>query len=157
MTDMRTLRKRPTAKTGPVPRQCAVSWEKLEIDIPRDREASFEPQLVPNHQKDVSGIEDRVLEMYAKSQSQRDITATIQDIYGFNISHETVSKITERIVPLVQEFRNRGLKKFYPFVFVDAMYTSQNRSRMRVESLIQHDRHRCRRLQGYSRFLALRR
>ena len=68
-------------------------------------------------------IEDRVLAMYAKGQSQRDITATIQDIYGFNISHETVSKITERIVPLVQEFRNRALKKFYPFVFVDAMYT----------------------------------
>lgn len=96
---------------------------ELEIDIPRDREASFEPQLVPKHQKDVSGIEDRVLAMYAKGQSQRDITATIQEIYGFNISHETVSKITDRIVPLVQEFRNRALKKFYPFVFVDAMYT----------------------------------
>ena len=96
---------------------------ELEIDIPRDREASFEPQLVPKHQKDVSGIEDRVLAMYAKGQSQRDITATIQDIYGFNISPETVSKITDRIIPLVQEFRNRALKKFYPFVFVDAMYT----------------------------------
>ena len=96
---------------------------ELEIDIPRDREASFEPQLVPKHQKDVSGIEDRVLAMYAKGQSQRDITATIQDIYGFNISPETVSKITDRIIPLVQEFRNRAMKKFYPFVFVDAMYT----------------------------------
>ena len=96
---------------------------ELEIDIPSDREASFEPQLVPKHQKDVSGIEDRVLAMYAKGQSQRDITATIQDIYGFNISPETVSKITDRIIPLVQEFRNRALKKFYPFVFVDAMYT----------------------------------
>ena len=96
---------------------------ELEIDIPRDREASFEPQLVPKHQKDVSGIEDRVLAMYVKGQSQRDITATIQDIYGFNISPETVSKITDRIIPLVQEFRNRALKKFYPFVFVDAMYT----------------------------------
>lgn len=96
---------------------------ELEINIPRDREASFEPQIVPKHQKDVSGIEDRVLAMYAKGQSQRDITDTIQDIYGFNISHETVSKITDRVVPLVQEFRNRALKKFYPFVFVDAMYT----------------------------------
>ena len=96
---------------------------ELEINVPRDREASFEPQIVPKHQKDVSGIEDRVLAMYAKGQSQRDITTTIQDIYGFNISHETVSKITDRVVPLVQEFRNRALKKFYPFVFVDAMYT----------------------------------
>ena len=68
-------------------------------------------------------IEDRVLAMYAKRQSQRDITSTIQDIYGFNISPETISKITERIVPLVQEFRNRALKKFYTFVFADARYT----------------------------------
>ena len=96
---------------------------EIDIDVPRDREASFEPQLVPKHQKDVLPIEDRVLAMYAKGQSQRDITSTIQDIYGFNISPETISKITERIVPQVQEFRNRALKKFYPFVFVDAMYT----------------------------------
>jgi transposase-like protein len=96
---------------------------EIELEIPRDRAASFEPQFVPKHQKDLLGIEDRVLAMYAKEQSQRDITATIQDIYGFNISHENVSKISERIVPLVHEFMNRALKKFYPFVFVDAMYT----------------------------------
>ena len=96
---------------------------ELEINTPRDRESSFQPQIVPKRQKDVSGIEDRVLAMYAKGQSQRDITATIQEIYGFQISHETISKITDRVVPLVHEFRNRSLKKFYPFVFVDAMYT----------------------------------
>lgn len=83
---------------------------EIDIDIPRDREASFEPQLVPKHQKDVLPIEDCVLAMYAKGQSQRDITSTIQDIYGFNISPETISKITERIVPPVQEFRNRSVK-----------------------------------------------
>lgn len=96
---------------------------EFDLNIPRDREASFEPQVVQKHQKDISGIEEKILSMYAKGQSQRDISATIEDIYGFEVSHETVSKVTDKIVPLVQEFRNRPLKKFYPFVFVDAMYT----------------------------------
>ena len=96
---------------------------EIDLNIPRDCEASFDPQVVPKHQKDISGIEEKILSMYAKGQSQRDISATIEDIYGFEVSHETVSKITDKIIPLVQEFRNRPLKKFYPFVFVDAMYT----------------------------------
>lgn len=95
----------------------------FEINVPRDRESSFDPKVVPKHQKDVSGIEKRILAMYAKGQSQRDIMTTIQDIYGIDVSHETISKITDKVVPLVQEFRNRPLKKIYPFVFVDAMYT----------------------------------
>ncbi len=94
-----------------------------EINVPRDREGSFDPFIVPKRQKDVSGIEEKVLAMYAKGQSQRDIQATIYDIYGIEISHETVSKITDKVIPLIREFRNRPLQKCYPFVFVDAMYT----------------------------------
>lgn len=96
---------------------------EFDLQVPRDREATFEPQVVKKHQKDISGIEERILSMYSKGQSQRDIMATIQDIYGIEISHETVSKITDKVIPLVQEFRNRPLKKFYPFVYVDAMFT----------------------------------
>lgn len=95
----------------------------VELNVPRDREGSFEPQVVQKRQKDVIGIEDKVLSMYGRGQSQRDIQATIQEIYGFDMSHETVSKITDKILPLVTEFRNRALKPFYPFVYVDAMYT----------------------------------
>jgi len=95
---------------------------EFSLNIPRDRESSFEPQVVEKHQRDISGIEDKILSMYAKGQSQRDISATIQEIYGFDVSHETVSKVTDKIVPLVQDFRNRPLQQIYPFVFVDAMY-----------------------------------
>ena len=63
---------------------------EFDIEVPRDREASFEPVIVPKRQKDISGIEERVLSMYAKGQSQRDITATIQDIYGTEVSHDTI-------------------------------------------------------------------
>ncbi|BBE30504.1 hypothetical protein OSSY52_06450 [Tepiditoga spiralis] len=62
--------------------------------------------------------------MYAKGMSQRDISSTIKDIYGFEISHETVSKITDNILPKLQEWQNRPLKKLYTFVFVDCMYVT---------------------------------
>ena len=66
----------------------------IEIRTPRDREGSFEPQIIPKRTRDVSGIENQVLSMYARGLSQRDIAETVQDIYGFEISHETISAIT---------------------------------------------------------------
>ncbi len=94
----------------------------VELNVLCDRESSSEPQIVENGQKDVVGIEEKVLSIYGRGQSQRDIEATINEIYGFKMSHETVSKITDKIIPQITEFRNRVLKPFYPFVILDAMY-----------------------------------
>lgn len=96
----------------------------VEIRTPRDRDASFEPQLIPKRSKDVSGIEDKVLAMYARGMSQRDIAETIEDIYGFEISHETISSITDRIIETAREWQNRPLKQFYTFLFVDCLYVN---------------------------------
>ena len=97
---------------------------EVEIKVPRDREASFEPKVIPKRQKDVSGIQDKVLSMYAKGMSQRDIAETIEDIYGFEISHETVSQITDQVLEQLQEWQNRPLKKLYTFLFVDCLYVT---------------------------------
>lgn len=70
----------------------------VTIEVPRDREGSFEPLVVPKRKIDVSAIENKVLAMYAKGLSQRDIADTIEDIYGFEISHETISEITDSVV-----------------------------------------------------------
>lgn len=96
----------------------------ITIDTPRDRDGSFEPQLISKRQRDVSGIEDKVLAMYARGMSQRDISKTIEDIYGFSISHEMVSDITDVILPELEERRNRPLKKCYAFLFIDGMYVT---------------------------------
>ena len=96
----------------------------ITIDTPRDRDGSFEPQLISKRQRDVSGIEDKVLAMYARGMSQRDISKTIEDIYGFSISHEMVSDITDAILPELEEWRNRPLKKCYAFLFIDGMYVT---------------------------------
>lgn len=100
------------------------TYGDVPISVPRDRNGTFEPQVIPKRTRDVSGIEDKVLSMYAKGMSQRDIADTIEDIYGFEISHETISSITDRVVEQVNEWQNRPLKKFYTFLFVDCLYVS---------------------------------
>ena len=101
-----------------------TTYGEIPINTPRDRDGTFEPMAIPKRTKDVSGIEDKVLSMYAKGMSQRDIASTIEDIYGFNISAETVSEITDQVIEKVEEWQNRPLKKFYAFLFVDCMYVS---------------------------------
>ncbi len=100
------------------------TYGDIPVDVPRDREASFESQSIPKRTTDVSGIEDKVLSMYARGMSQRDIAQTIENLYGFEISHETISAITDRVTETAQEWQNRPLKKFYTFLFVDCLYVS---------------------------------
>lgn len=104
-----------------------TAYGSMDISVPRDRDGSFEPKAVPKRTKDVSGMEDKVLSMYARGMSQRDIADTIEDIYGFEISHETVSAITDRVVETAEEWQNRPLKKFYTFLFVDCIYVTLRR------------------------------
>lgn len=101
-----------------------TTYGDVDISVPRDRDASFEPQAVPKRARDISGIEDKVISMYAKGMSDRDIADTVEDIYGFNISHETISNITDRVMETADEWQNRPLKKFYTFLFVDCLYVS---------------------------------
>jgi transposase-like protein len=97
---------------------------EIDIVVPRDRDGSFEPQLIQKRQKDVSAIEGKVLAMYARGMSQRDISSTIEDIYGFSVSHELISDITDTILPELEEWRNRPLQRCYAFLFVDCMYVT---------------------------------
>ena len=114
-------------RNGYTKKNVKTSAGKVEIRVPRDREASFEPQLIPKRQRDVSAIEDKVLSMYAKGLSQRDIAETIEDIYGFEISHETISEITDKVIEQLEDWQNRPLKKFYTFLFVDCLYVTMRK------------------------------
>ena len=111
-------------RNGYIDKTVKTSYGEIPVSVPRDRDASFEPQIIPKRTRDISGIEDKVLAMYAKGMSQRDIADTIEDIYGFEISHETISDITDRVIEQAQEWQNRPLKKFYTFLFVDCLYVS---------------------------------
>lgn len=95
---------------------------ELTLQSPRDREGSFEPVVVPKGQKDVSELEEKVMAMYAKAMSQRDIEEIIKDIYGIEMSAETISRITDKVIPRMNAWRNRDLRRCYPFVFVDSLF-----------------------------------
>ena len=111
-------------RNGYLHKNVKTSYGEIPVDVPRDRDASFEPQAIPKRTRDVSGIEDKVLAMYARGMSDRDIADTIEDIYGFEISHDTISNITDRVIETVEEWQNRPLKKFYTFLFVDCLYVN---------------------------------
>ena len=94
-------KKTSNRRNGYTQKNVKTRYGEVEIAVPRDRESSFEPQIIPKRTKDVSGIEDKVLSMYAGGMSQRDIAETIEEIYGFDISSETISKITDRVLDQV--------------------------------------------------------
>jgi len=93
----------------------------MEIEIPRDREGEFEPQIIPKHQREWRGFDDKILAMYSHGMSTQGIQATIKDIYNVDISSELVSRVTDEVKVLVEEWRNRPLESFYPIIFFDAL------------------------------------
>lgn len=98
------------------------SMGPITLDIPRDREGSFEPQAVRKNETDISSIEDQVLSMYAKGMTTRDIHDHLQDVYGVDASAEMISHMTDRILPIAKEWQNRPLERKYAVVFMDAVH-----------------------------------
>lgn len=94
---------------------------EFEVDIPRDRNGEYEPQLVKKHQKDISSIDDKILSMYAKGMSTEAINSHIEDIYKFSVSKEQVSRVTDKIIPIAKEWQNRPLDSLYTVIFLDGM------------------------------------
>ncbi len=111
-------------RNGYIEKDVKTSMGEMNIKVPRDRDGSFEPQIIPKRTKDISDIDRKVISMYAKGMSQRDISDTIEDIYGFKVSHEMISQITDCVLEELAEWQGRPLKKCYPFVFVDCMYVT---------------------------------
>lgn len=95
---------------------------EIDIKVPRDRNGSFEPQIIGKYDRNADGMEEKILSLYACGMSQRDIAEQIKNLYDVEISPELVSKISEKIMPEVTAWQNRPLEKVYPFVFMDAIH-----------------------------------
>ena len=116
--DMETANKR----NGHSPKKLKSQYGEFQIDVPRDRNGEFEPKIVPKYQRDVSGIEEKVISLYGRGMSTRDIHDQLQDLYGIELSAEMVSKITDKILPEIREWQSRPLNLVYPFVFMDCIH-----------------------------------
>jgi len=111
------------SRNGYSEKTLASSLGGIEIQIPRDRKGEFEPQLVKKHQTTLSGdIEEKILSMYAKGMSTSDIEAHIREIYGLSVSDTTVSRVTDKILPVVKEWQSRPLESIYAVVFMDGIF-----------------------------------
>lgn len=100
-----------------------MSLGNLDISIPRDRKGEFDPQLVKKNQTSLSSdIEEKILSMYAKVMSTSDIESHIRDIYGLSVSDTTISRVTDKILPVVKEWQMRPLESVYAVVFLDAIH-----------------------------------
>jgi len=91
----------------------------FEVNIPRDRNGTYEPILVPKYEKDISSFEDKIMAMYAKGMSTEAINGFMRDIYKISVSTEQVSRITDKILPIVKEWQSRPLKKCYSIIYLD--------------------------------------
>lgn len=97
-------------------------YGEIELEIPRDRDGEFEPVIVKKHQKNVTGIEDQILALYAKGISTRDIQDHLQQLYGIEVSPTLISNVTNKIMPMIKEWQNRPLQAIYAVVFLDAIH-----------------------------------
>lgn len=95
---------------------------EMEIETPRDRQSEFEPIIVPKHKREVLKIDDRIISMFARGMTTRDIQAHMEEIYGYTFSPEQISKITDRVMEKAREWQSRPLQSIYPIVFLDGVY-----------------------------------
>ena len=100
------------------------SYGSMSIDVPQDRNSSFEPKVVKKRQKDISDIDRKIISMYAKGMTTKQISETIEDIYGFETSESFISDVTDKILPQIEDWKNRPLEAVYPIVFIDAIHFS---------------------------------
>ena len=111
-------------RNGTKPKTVRSKYGEFKVNVPQDRKSSFEPQIVPKRKKDISGIEEKIISMYAKGMTTTQISETIEDIYGFEVSEGMVSDITDKLLPRIEEWQNRPLSSVYPIIFIDAVYFS---------------------------------
>ena len=111
-------------RNGYKPKTVKSSYGQFNIEVPQDRKSTFEPQIVKKRQKDISDIDQKIISMYAKGMTTRQISETIEDIYGFETSESFISDVTDKILPQINDWQNRPLDEVYPILYIDAIHYS---------------------------------
>ena len=111
-------------RNGYKSKQVNSSYGSMEIAVPQDRKSTFEPQVVKKRQKDISDIDQKIISMYAKGMTTRQISETLDDIYGFEASEGFISDVTDKIMPQIEDWQNRPLSEVYPVLYIDAIHYS---------------------------------
>jgi putative transposase len=110
------------SRNGKTTKNVRTSVGNVELEIPRDRDGEFEPQIVKKHQRDISDFDEQIISMYARGMTTRDIQGHVRELYGAKISPALVSIITDKVMGLATEWQNRPLESEYVAVFFDAIH-----------------------------------
>ena len=114
-------RNKLNSRNGHSKKQLKTDVEQFDLETPRDRDASFEPLIVQKGQRRFSGLDEKILLLYAKGQTTRDIAATLQEMYGIEVSHTLISQVTEAVLDEVMEWQHRPLDRIYPIIYLDCL------------------------------------
>lgn len=115
------------SRNGYTSKSIKSSFGPIPLDVPRDRKSEFNPAVVKKRQSDITGFEDKIISMYAKGMTVRDIQSHIVDIYGYEMSHEVISSMTAGVLEKAKEWQQRPLKDIYPIVFLDALFLNMRK------------------------------
>lgn len=110
------------SRNGSSPKSLKSDYGEIQVKVPRDRNGDYEPILIKKYEKNIGPIEDKVISMYARGMSTRDIQSHIEEIYAIELSPSMVSNITDKVLETVKEWQNRPLESIYPIVFFDAVH-----------------------------------
>jgi putative transposase len=117
------------SRNGHTRKSLKTSNGELDLKVPRDRNGDFEPQLVKKHQSSITHeIEEKILSMYVKGMTQSDIKGHIREIYGSERSESTISRVTDKVLPVVREWQGRPLDPVYAVVFMDAIHITSTQT-----------------------------
>ncbi len=100
------------------------NYGEFQIDVLQDRQSSFEPKVVKKRQKDISGIDQQIISMYARGLTTRQISEQMEEIYGFECSESFISDVTDKILQQIEDWQDRPLDEVYPVMFIDAVHFS---------------------------------
>jgi putative transposase len=121
------------SRNGKTPKTVQGDFGQMVVETPRDRNGSFEPQILPKHQTRFDGFDDKILSMYARGMTTREIQGHLREMYGVEVSPALVSEVTDAVMDEVKAWQNRPLEPIYGIVFLDALYVKM-RHEGRVET-----------------------
>ncbi len=121
------------SRNGTSPKTVKGDFGEIQLETPRDRKGSFEPQIVPKHQTRFEGFDDKILSLYARGLTTREIQGHLQQMYGVEVSPTLVSDVTDGVLEEVKAWQNRPLEPLYGIIYLDALYVKM-RHEGRVEN-----------------------
>lgn len=114
-------KRRPNTRNGKTSKTIKGTFGEVEIQTPRDRDGTFEPQLIPKRRVRMEGLDSKILALYSRGMTTRDIGSAMQDLYGVNVPHTLISEITDAVLEEVQAWQNRPLESIYPILWLDGI------------------------------------